>query len=156
MTTSTISRRRLLQGGATLLAAPLLAPHFSWAGGSDLSASSLLWITQPNIPASVTYAAHAQRRQVLTLTGRLEHLLYGELVPALQARPVALTGLTDAATLFCIETVASDHGLRMARRALVSAHLRTDPPSPAAGQAQLFSWLMLPRRQIRTFSEVSV
>lgn len=156
MNHSSISRRRLLQGGAMLLAAPLLGPHLSWASTPGASAQPLYWITQPEIAASVAYAAAACSGQRFSLSGKIEHLLYRELVPALRARPMGLAGLTDAATLFCIETVASDHGLRMAHRAPVVADLSEQSGVAVAGQDRLFTWLMLPRRQARrVLNEVS-
>jgi hypothetical protein len=115
-----VSRRTLLKLGAAGVAAALVE-----SPAQALATASLGGVRKPvralfdgRHAESRAFGAALAARGVATseASGDIASLWYDDLKPRLQSQPVALVGLTDRATLFCIEELARDVGLKVGGR----------------------------------------
>ena len=113
-----ISRRTLLISGAAASVAGVIAGVSGAANAADRAGSPgrrFRAVFQPRHEASVAFARTLNDRcmGVSEVSGDLGQLWYGELRGQLRRTKVPLTGLTDRATLFCLEELARDVDMKM-------------------------------------------
>ena len=118
------SRRAFVIGGAalaTLAAAPLsvaLAGTRLARPSRTFRADALLVVMDHGLAQAAAFAADAEASgyRALGFVSDVAASWMNEIEPRLRAGPVAIAGLTSAATLFCIELLARDYGAHPLRR----------------------------------------
>jgi hypothetical protein len=128
------SRRTFLQialGGATL--APLAVRD---ALDRSAGASPRLYkaIFDRRFPASIAFALDAERRGVPVhgIAGDVTALWYHDLYFAWRRGPAPIAGVTTEASLFCLEMLARDAGLRVTGRRSLADNLVSWSIGPGA------------------------
>jgi hypothetical protein len=115
-----IDRRSFLTGSVAMAAALAGAPTRAGARGrADVGAPLPdIVLVDRHLAGSETFAAQARARGlgVLEFTSDAAGVWMRELEPRLRAGPLAIAGLTSAATLFCLDFLARDYGARTVRR----------------------------------------
>lgn len=113
-----ISRRKLLISGAAAGVTGVIAGVSGAANAADRAifpGSRFRAVFQPRHEASVAFARTLNDRGmgVSEVSGDLGQLWYGELRGQLRRSNTPLAGLTDRATLFCLEELARDVDMKM-------------------------------------------
>jgi hypothetical protein len=126
------SRREIVKGGALALALPAVAAGQAWAAEPSVFRA----VYDERYAEARGFAAAAAARGWLAraIRGDVTELWFHELDPRWKTGPAAVAGVTDAASLFCLETLARDRGLRLAARAEI-------------GREGLVSWLIAPKER---------
>ena len=124
------SRREIVKGGALALALPAMAA--GRARAAEPAVFRAVYDERFAEARGFAEAAAARGWPVRAIRGDVTELWFHELEPRWKAGPAAVAGVTDAAALFCLETLARDRGLRLAARAEV-------------GREGLVSWLIAPK-----------
>jgi hypothetical protein len=116
------SRREFLLAGLTsgaFLALSAQAPRHG-DGGQSSSSSNRIYkaIFDERFAAAREFAQDMQRRGIAThaISGDVTALWYHDLHFAWSKAPIQIAGVTTAAALFCLETLARDAGHRVTHR----------------------------------------
>ena len=128
-----MASRREVIGAGLLAAAPFAAAAVpAWAGGAEPA----LWraIHDQRFAAARAFAAKARGRgwMVRAIAGDVTDLWFDELAPRWKEGPAAIAGVTTAASLFCLDLLARDAGMRTLAR--------------SEGEDGLVAWLIGPPR----------
>lgn len=155
-----VSRRGFVAGGVAisgLANAPLRAltecAHASVAGPATHDRPFRV-VVDRMLPAAATFEAvtAAGGHDLLPISNDPGHAWMRVLEPRLRESPIVLTGMTTGATLFCLEYLGRDYGLKTAYRFDGGPH----PGNEWIGQAALLATLPVPADAIRPGFEVLV
>lgn len=142
-----IDRRRFIQLSAagaiaTAASALWLVEHSRELSSGSSSPELYVALFDDRFTASVQYAIAAQRARIRTQPVRndVTKLWYHDLQLRWKRAPVAIAGLTTHDPFVCLEQMARDHWMRSVCRPLYA-----DTKAHAAGQPQLYSWIIAPR-----------
>lgn len=129
------NRRDLIQGGLALAAIAAAPPALSRAAPTG---ASTIVIADRALPEAAPFSAEAVARgyRVRTFDGDVGPLWMNVIELRLRGGGVSILGVTSAATLFCIETLARDYGARAVARTAVA---RTAARDAEHGFAQLLA-----------------
>lgn len=113
-----IHRRSLMKLGLASITSARALPALARADQDSTPShtfSSPLVIADPRQPQSLNFSRALQSRgaRYQQLRGDTGALWYSALRPALASEPRAMTGLSDTLTLFCLEELARDLGMRV-------------------------------------------
>ncbi len=120
-----VNRRDFVAGSATLAALTAVPFARSRAAGTRaerlLSAAQLV-IVDRALPEASAFAAEAiaAGRDTRLFNRDVAALWMNEIEPRLRSGPVAIAGLTGAATLFCLDLLARDYGAHVVQRSPTS------------------------------------
>jgi hypothetical protein len=119
------NRRELLQMGIAVTVLPLEATANAWAApsadagwGEPVALYKAVYDTR--FAASRAFGERMTARRIATAattTGDITGLWFDTLYPQWQKGVAAIAGLTARGPLFCLEQLASDHGMRVVFRA---------------------------------------
>ena len=128
------SRRTFLQialAGATLAPLAFRDALDRSAGASDHLHKAIF---DRRFPAGIAFALDAERRGVPVhgIEGDVTALWYHDLYFAWRNGPAPIAGVTTAASLFCLETLARDAGLRVTERRSLDDNLVSWSIGPGA------------------------
>jgi hypothetical protein len=115
-----LSRRRFMGAGGIALA--FAAAPVSW-GLSEDSQRPYRAIYDERFAAARAFAAEAVHRSWVTraIRGDITKVWFRELSPRWRVSPASVTGVTTPQTLFVLERLAWDAGLRVTSRTVVTA-----------------------------------
>ena len=150
-----LNRRALIQSGLLVPALGSLTAQSALAR----TATNGIWLIDDELPEALTVAAEVKPAAAVVhaFSSDPGRIWMRELAPRLRRKPVALGGYTSAATLFCLQYLARDHGLGLAALGPGSnaptpfragddiAPIDLRGPAFADPRAAC-TWLMLPRR----------
>jgi hypothetical protein len=112
-----IDRREFLQVGLAAAAAlPFAALHASRASAAPAALYKAIF--DERFPAGRAFAVDSKRRGVAThaIRGDVTALWYHDLYYTWRNGPAPIAGVTRAESLFCLEVLARDAGMRVVRR----------------------------------------
>ena len=118
-----VNRRDFVAGSAALAAVGTLPFARSLAAGAQaVPAGAQLVIVDGVLPDAPAFAAQsvAAGYDTRLFDRDVGALWMNEIEPRLRAGPVAIAGLTGAATLFCLDVLARDYGAHIVERNAVS------------------------------------
>ncbi|MBI4265816.1 MAG: hypothetical protein HY657_15685 [Acidobacteria bacterium] len=135
-----VDRRSILKLGAAGVAGALVGMPLPVLGAARAGVSGTLFraVFDGRFEEAVAFAGELRRRGVVTASAGpdLATLWYGDLQARLRRERAPIAGLTDRATLFCLEELARSVGMRVAFRIdhLIDDRGRVehDPVGPAA------------------------
>jgi len=110
------TRREFVQIGLAAAAFASVSPAAGFAAEMDLTSKDLYkFVFDLRFPASVAAAREAARAGVPThgIHGGVTELWYHDLYFAWKKGPAAIAGMTRKDSLFCLELLARDAGLRL-------------------------------------------
>jgi len=129
------TRRLVVKAGVAGLA--LAAPSASSALAAAPEPAIFRAIYDDRFAEARDFARTAAARgwPVRAIQGDVTRVWFDELDLRWRAGPAAIAGVTVPVSLFCLETLARDRGLRLAARAELAG-------------GRLVSWLIAPRRRV--------
>ena len=162
-----INRRLFLKSGLGACAAGAMIPSISACG---LAGRYYKVVFDERFDGPRAFAAETAARQIPTVAifGDITNLFFHDLDLRWKQGPVSLAGYTTAQSLFCLDLLARDRGMRV-------RHCATEPPAttalgvfdgelpykcsvvytPSAGPADLVFWIIAPHwRTGRTEEEI--
>lgn len=113
------NRREFLQAGIAAASLPIVGSAFdSPPAAASASAPLYKLIVDDRFPAGVVFGTAAMRRGVSVhwIKGDVTGLWFHDLDLRWKNAPVAIAGLTQESSLFCLELLARDRGLRLLYR----------------------------------------
>ena len=127
------SRREFVQAATLIAAAPMATAEAARAGPSSGPLEIHRAIYDERFPAARAFAVDARRRgwAVSAIRGDVTDIWFHDLALAWKSAPTPIAGLTQDNSLFCLERLAWDAGLRVVSR--------RDHPD------DLVSWMIAPR-----------
>jgi len=165
------NRREFLQTGIAAASLPIVASAFDLLPAA-LAAPTPLYklVVDERFPAGVTFGTAAKGRGISVhwIKGDVTELWFHDLDLRWKKAPVAIAGLTQESSLFCLELLARDRGLRLMHRTeheagsdgclepavedlwnwswqLSATALQTSLPKLADNPSRLFSWVIAPK-----------
>lgn len=134
---------------ACLASAGVVAVRAPYARSAADHSPVRLALFDTRYPAAVAFSGTFNRRGVALapFAGDVTAVWYEQLDPVWRREPISVAGMTTPATLFCLEQLAWDHGLRVAFRG-------THDPAPGGGVAHVLEVAKhRPQHLLRSFSE---
>ncbi len=116
-----VNRRSFFVGGVALATLVTLPAEHARRSRRPTAASvgpPNLVIVDRALPQATAFAdeANAAGHETHAFDGDVGALWMNEIEPRLRAGPVAIAGLTGAATLFCLQLLARDYGAELVQR----------------------------------------
>ena len=120
------NRREFVQTGVTLSALPMVGGGRAAAKTAPaVPALALHWfVYDARYPEAVRIATAGKTARLRPIHGDISDLWYHELDPALREEPRAIAGVTTAQSLFLLERLGWDRGLRIVYRGTHAAAAR--------------------------------
>ena len=134
-TSSMTSRRQMLQIGLTGAALlPIARYADAWPGSSSPDGLyAVVFDERFTKSRALAREIAGPSTPLATIRGDVTALWYHDLYFAWQKRPERIAGVTTAASLFCLEMLARDAGLRVTRRQTIDAELVSWSIGPRGG-----------------------
>jgi hypothetical protein len=116
-----VNRRNFVAGSAALAAlstVPFARPRPAGTRAERAPSAAQLVIVDRALPAASTFVADAVAagHDTRLFDRDVAALWMDEIEPRLRSGPVAIAGLTGAATLFCLDFLARDYGAHVVQR----------------------------------------
>ena len=109
------NRREFLQGGIALALLPLL-PRKGLSASSPKALDKVIF--DQRFPKARDFALQAQEARLdcvaVAIDGDITHLYFHDLALRWNRGPTTIAGLSTKASLFCLEMLARDRGMRLA------------------------------------------